>query len=58
MTNLPLSKLQEIFGERLQENVRMTNYTTTRVGGAVTGMISINSSSEMEFALTNIWELG
>ncbi|MDD2521807.1 MAG: UDP-N-acetylmuramate dehydrogenase [Anaerolineaceae bacterium] len=57
MTNLPLSKLQEIFGERLQENVRMTNYTTTRVGGAVTGMISINSSSEMEFALTNIWEL-
>lgn len=57
MTNLPLSRLQEIFGERLQENVQMTNYTTTRVGGPVTGMISINSATEMEFALTNLWEL-
>lgn len=57
MTNLPLSKLQEIFGERLQENVLMTNYTTTRVGGPVTGMISINSAREMEFALTNLWKL-
>lgn len=57
MTNLPLSHLQEIFGVRLQENVQMTNYTTTRVGGPVTGMISINSASEMEFALTNLWKL-
>ena len=57
MTNLPLSQLQEIFGERLQENVQMTNYTTTRVGGLVTGMISINSAKEMEFALTNLWRL-
>lgn len=57
MTKLPLTKLEEIFGERLQQNVQMTNYTTTRVGGPVTGMISINSAREMEFALTNIWEL-
>jgi len=57
MTKLPLIKLEEIFGERLQENVQMTNYTTTRVGGPVTGLISINSAREMEFALTNLWEL-
>jgi UDP-N-acetylmuramate dehydrogenase len=57
MTNLPLSQLQEVFGERLQENVQMTNYTTTRVGGRVTGLISINSAREMEFALTNLWKL-
>jgi UDP-N-acetylmuramate dehydrogenase len=57
MTNLPLSQLQEVFGERLQENVQMTNYTTTRVGGPVTGLISINSAREMEFALTNLWKL-
>jgi UDP-N-acetylmuramate dehydrogenase len=57
MTNLPLSQLQEVFGERLQENVQMTNYTTTRVGGPVTGLISINAAREMEFALTNLWKL-
>jgi len=57
LTNLPLSQLQEVFGERLQENVQMTNYTTTRVGGPVTGLISINSAREMEFALTNLWKL-
>ena len=57
MTNLPISQLQEIFGERLQEGVHMNNYTTTKVGGPVTGLISINSASEMEFALTNLWKL-
>ena len=47
MTNLPIAQLQGIFGERLQENVQMTNYNTTRVGGPVTGLISINSAKEM-----------
>ena len=57
MNNLPMLKLREVFGERLQEDVRMTSYTTTRVGGAVAGFISINSSREMEQALTTLWEL-
>lgn len=57
MTNLPLSQLQEVFRDRLQECVHMNNYTTTRVGGPVTGLISINSASEMEYALTNLWKL-
>ena len=57
MNNLPMQKLREVFGERLHEDVRMTTYTTTRVGGAVAGFISINSSREMELALTTLWEL-
>ncbi|NLC30187.1 MAG: UDP-N-acetylmuramate dehydrogenase [Chloroflexi bacterium] len=57
MNNLPIQKLREVFGERLHEDVRMTTYTTTRVGGAVAGFISINSSREMELALTTLWEL-
>jgi len=57
MTELPLAKLQEVFGSHLQENVRMTNYTTTHVGGPAAGFISINSSSEMEYALKNLWAL-
>lgn len=57
MTELPLAKLQEVFGSHLQENVRMTNYTTTRVGGPAAGFISINSAAEMEYALKKLWEL-
>ena len=57
MIKLPLQQLREIFGERLQENVKLNNYTTTHVGGAVGAMMSINSASEMEFALQNLWEL-
>lgn len=57
MTELPLDQLQEVFGNHLQENVRMTNYTTTRVGGPAAGFISINSSAEMEYALKNLWAL-
>ncbi len=57
MTNLPIKKLEEIFGTRLQENVYLSNYTTTRVGGPATGLLSINTAQEMEQALKTIWEL-
>lgn len=57
MTKLPISKLEEIFGDRLQENVSLSNYTTTRVGGPATGLLSINTAREMEQALQVMWEL-
>ena len=57
MTKLPISKLEEIFGDRLQENVSLSNYTTTRVGGPATGLLSINTAREMEQALQAMWEL-
>lgn len=57
MTKLPIAKLEEIFGGRLQENVSLSNYTTTRVGGPATGLLSINTIHEMELALRTIWEL-
>ncbi len=57
MTELPLRKLQALFGEKLQENVRMANYTTTRVGGPASGMISVYTAEEMRRTVKILWEL-
>lgn len=57
MTKLPLRKLQALFGDKLQENVRMANYTTTRVGGPASGMISVYTVDEMRRAVKILWEL-
>ena len=57
MTELPLRKLQALFGDKLQENVRMANYTTTRVGGPASGMISVHTAEEMRRPVKILWEL-
>ena len=57
MTELPLRKLQALFGDKLQENVRMANYTTTRVGGPASGMISVHTAEEMRRTVKILWEL-
>ena len=55
MTNLPLEKLQSIFGSRLQEFVDIDDFTSTRVGRPAAGFLSINNSAEMEHALKALW---
>ncbi len=57
---LPLSIIRELheqFGERLQENVRLANYTAARVGGAVDALLVVNSADELEKAVTTLWNL-
>ncbi|MEJ5202798.1 MAG: UDP-N-acetylmuramate dehydrogenase, partial [Anaerolineales bacterium] len=51
------SKLRAIFGERLQENVRLANYTTARVGGVADGLLVANSSAELVEIGRSLWEL-
>jgi UDP-N-acetylmuramate dehydrogenase len=48
--------LEERFGSRLQLNVRMSNYTTSRVGGLVMGLLPINTLDEMRHAANTLWE--
>jgi len=55
--NIPMRKLQALFGARLQENVRMADYTTSRVGGPALGLISVNTISEMRDAANALWSL-
>ncbi|MFZ3069642.1 MAG: UDP-N-acetylmuramate dehydrogenase [Anaerolineaceae bacterium] len=53
----PIRKLQALFGDRLQENVRMSNYTTSRVGGPVLGLLPVNTLDELRFAANSLWSL-
>jgi UDP-N-acetylmuramate dehydrogenase len=55
MTNLPL--LRQRFGEHLQENVVLANYTTARAGGEADALLPVNSASELENAVKILWEL-
>jgi UDP-N-acetylmuramate dehydrogenase len=55
--SIPMRKLQALFGARLQENVRMADYTTSRVGGPALGLISVNTISEMRDAANALWSL-
>lgn len=53
----PIHKLQAIFGDNLQENVRLSNYTTSRIGGPVLGLLSINTLKDLSFAANSLWGL-
>ena len=53
---IEMDKLRHIFGARLQENVRMANYTTIRVGGHAAGLLPVNTESELTEAATTLWE--
>ncbi len=52
-----LNALRSIFGERLQERVRMANYTTAHVGGEADAMLIVNTAVELESTLRKLWEL-
>ena len=55
--NIPMRKLQALFGARLQENVRMADYTTSRVGGPAFGLVSVNTIAELRDAANALWSL-
>jgi UDP-N-acetylmuramate dehydrogenase len=57
MTQLPMEGLKQKFGEKLQENVSMANYTTARVGGVAAGFISIHTVEDLADAAKVLWEL-
>ena len=52
-----LNALRSIFGERLQERVRMANYTTAHVGGEADAMWIVNTAVELESTLRKLWDL-
>jgi len=55
---LPLAELRTAFGDHLQENVRMSNYTTSQVGGTADAFLNIYSAEELEKAVKALWQLG
>ncbi len=55
--SIPLDRLRDIFGSELQENVRLSNYTTARAGGEVDALLVVHSSQQLEQAVRTLWEL-
>lgn len=51
-----ISKLRNLFGDRLQENVSMANYTTAHVGGIAEAMLIAQTSQELELAAQKLWD--
>ncbi len=56
-SSVPIDSLHTIFGSDLQENVRLSNYTTAHVGGTVDAMVMVHSSEELEKAALALWDL-
>jgi UDP-N-acetylmuramate dehydrogenase len=57
MDEKALSQLREIFGSRLQENVRMANYTTMNVGGPADALLIATSADELADSVGKLWAL-
>ena len=57
MSKVPLEQLKQVFGEKLQENVTMANYTTARVGGEVPGLIAVHTVEELANAANTLWQI-
>ena len=52
-----IKELRSIFGERLQENVHMSNYTTAQVGGPADALLVAQSGDELEDFVRKVWAL-
>lgn len=57
MNEMQMKQLREYFGERLQENVLMHNYSTMCVGGSADALLFVHSADEMEKTVLKLWEL-
>lgn len=57
MIDLPVDNLRQLFGNRLQENVRLANYTAARVGGVGDALVVVYSADELERDVQSLWAL-
>ena len=54
----PIQKLREVFGDALQENAVLANYTTAHVGGPADALLPVHTAEELEHAARTLWDLG
>lgn len=51
------NQLSAVFGERLQTDVPLARFTSTRVGGPADALLRVDSSGELVEVATRLWEL-
>lgn len=52
-----LAQLKKTFADRLQENVRMANFTTMNAGGPADALLIATSADELANIVNKLWEL-
>ena len=52
-----LNILRETFGSKLQENVRLSNFTTMNVGGPADALMIAHSADQLAEMVSNIWKM-
>jgi UDP-N-acetylmuramate dehydrogenase len=57
MMSVPVSELQEAFGERLQENVSLAPYTSARIGGPADALVTVSSADELADTVLRLWQI-
>lgn len=53
-----LKSLRETFGSKLQENVRLSNFTTMNVGGPADVLMIAHSANQLAEIVSFIWKMG
>jgi len=53
-----IDELHNIFGDRLQKDVRLSRYSTAKVGGCADYLLVANSAAELEQAIQLTWQFG
>ena len=57
MDEKSMSLLRQTFASRLQENVRMANYTTMNIGGKADALLIVYTAVEMENFIDKLWKM-
>ncbi len=52
-----LSELRNTYGDRMQENVPLSGYTSARIGGPADVLIFVRSGEELAQAARKLWEM-
>ena len=52
-----LNTLRATFGSKLQENVRLSNFTTMNVGGPADALMIAHSADQLAEMVSNIWKM-
>ena len=57
MNESVLAELRTTFGDRMQENVPLSGYTSARIGGPADALVFVRTSAELQQAALKLWEM-
>lgn len=52
---MPLSKLRQVFGDRLQENEPLARFTSSRIGGPAEMLLTAESADDLAEIVSRLW---